>query len=88
MSDTPKKYVAGLEGIVDSEKASQSAHQWISQLSGSAGAPPGSFNHFVGSVARIGIANGFSVPVDSFGESHRVEYRFLEDRMQKLDDKF
>src|SRR6202035_2217156 len=35
------KYVAGLEGIVDSEKASQSAHQWISQLSGSAGAPPG-----------------------------------------------
>jgi hypothetical protein len=35
------KYVAGLEGIVDSEKASQSAHEWISQLSASAGAPPG-----------------------------------------------
>ena len=35
------KYVAGLEGIVDSEKASQAAHQWIAQLSASAGAPPG-----------------------------------------------
>ncbi|HLJ24052.1 MAG TPA: hypothetical protein VKT71_08090 [Candidatus Acidoferrales bacterium] len=35
------KYVAGLEGIVDSEKASQSAHEWISQLNASAGAPPG-----------------------------------------------
>jgi hypothetical protein len=35
------KSVAGLEGIVDTQKASQSAHDWISQLSASAGAPPG-----------------------------------------------
>jgi hypothetical protein len=35
------KSVAGLEGIVDTEKASQSAHDWISQLSASAGAPSG-----------------------------------------------
>jgi hypothetical protein len=35
------KYVAGLEGIVDSEKASQSAREWIAQLSASVGAPPG-----------------------------------------------
>jgi hypothetical protein len=35
------KYVAGLEGIVDSEKAAQSAREWIGQLSASAGAPPG-----------------------------------------------
>jgi len=35
------KYVAGLEGIVDSEKASQSAREWIGQLSARAGAPPG-----------------------------------------------
>jgi hypothetical protein len=35
------KSVAGLEGIVDTEKASQSARDWISQLSASAGAPPG-----------------------------------------------
>jgi hypothetical protein len=35
------KYVAGLEGMVDSEKAVQSARQWIGQLSASAGAPPG-----------------------------------------------
>jgi len=35
------KSVAGLEGIVDSEKAAQSAREWISQLSASAGAPPG-----------------------------------------------
>jgi len=35
------KYVAGLEGIVDSEKAAQSAREWIAQLSASAGAPPG-----------------------------------------------
>jgi hypothetical protein len=34
------KYVAGLEGIVDSEKAAQSAREWIAQLSASAGAPP------------------------------------------------
>jgi len=33
------KYVAGLEGIVDSEKAAQSAREWIGQLSASA--PPG-----------------------------------------------
>ncbi len=35
------KYVTGLEGIVDSEKAGQSAREWIAQLSASAGAPPG-----------------------------------------------
>jgi len=35
------KSVAGLEGIVDTQKASQSARDWISQLSASAGAPPG-----------------------------------------------
>ena len=35
------KYVAGLEGISDSEKAAQSAREWIAQLSASAGAPPG-----------------------------------------------
>jgi hypothetical protein len=35
------KYVAGLEGIVDSEKGAQSAREWIAQLSASAGAPPG-----------------------------------------------
>jgi hypothetical protein len=33
--------VSGLEGIVDSEKATQSAREWIAQLSASAGAPPG-----------------------------------------------
>ncbi len=33
------KSVAGLEGIVDSQKAAQSARQWIAQLSASAGAP-------------------------------------------------
>jgi len=35
------KYVAGLEGIVDSEKAAQAAREWIAQLSAAAGAPPG-----------------------------------------------
>jgi hypothetical protein len=35
------KSVAGLEGIIDTQKASQSARDWISQLSASAGAPPG-----------------------------------------------
>jgi hypothetical protein len=35
------KSVSGIEGIVDSEKAAQSAREWISQLSASAGAPPG-----------------------------------------------
>jgi hypothetical protein len=35
------KYVAGLEGIADLEKAAQSAREWIAQLSASAGAPPG-----------------------------------------------
>ncbi len=33
------KSVAGLEGMVDSEKAAQSAREWIAQLSSSAGAP-------------------------------------------------
>jgi hypothetical protein len=35
------KYVSGLEEIVDSEKAAQSARDWIAQLSASTGAPPG-----------------------------------------------
>jgi hypothetical protein len=35
------QYVSGLEGIVDSAKAAQSAREWIDQLSSSAGAPPG-----------------------------------------------
>jgi hypothetical protein len=39
--DGKVKSVSGIEGIVDSEKASQSAREWISQLSTSAGAPPG-----------------------------------------------
>jgi hypothetical protein len=40
-ADGNVKSVIGLEGIVDSEKAAQSARQWIAQLSASAGAPPG-----------------------------------------------
>jgi len=35
------KYAAGIEGIVDSEKAAQSARAWIANLSASAGAPSG-----------------------------------------------
>jgi hypothetical protein len=38
-ADRKVKSVAGLEGMVDTQKASQSAHDWISQLSASAGAP-------------------------------------------------
>lgn len=38
-ADGKVKSVIGLEGIVDSEKAAQSARQWIAQLSASAGAP-------------------------------------------------
>ena len=40
-ADGKVEYVAGIEGIVDSEKAAQSAREWIAQLSASAGAPPG-----------------------------------------------
>ena len=40
-TDGKVKSVIGLEGIVNSEKAAQSARQWIAQLSASAGAPPG-----------------------------------------------
>ncbi len=40
-ADGKVKSVAGIEGIVDSEKAAQSARDWIAQLSASAGAPPG-----------------------------------------------
>jgi hypothetical protein len=40
-ADGKVKSVIGLESIVDSEKQAQSARQWIAQLSGSAGAPPG-----------------------------------------------
>ncbi|HET6143444.1 MAG TPA: hypothetical protein VFE02_08025 [Candidatus Acidoferrales bacterium] len=40
-ADRKVKSVAGLEGMVDTQKASQSAHDWISQLSASAGAPSG-----------------------------------------------
>jgi hypothetical protein len=39
--DGKVKSVSGIEGIVDSEKAAQSAREWIAQLSASAGAPPG-----------------------------------------------
>lgn len=35
------KYVSGIEGVVNSEKAAQSAREWIAQLGASAGAPPG-----------------------------------------------
>jgi hypothetical protein len=35
------KSVSGLEGLVDDEKAAQSARQWIDQFGMSAGAPPG-----------------------------------------------
>jgi hypothetical protein len=38
--DGKVKSVIGLEGIVDSEKAAQSARQWLAQLSASGGAPP------------------------------------------------
>jgi hypothetical protein len=57
-------------------------------MTASTGALPGRFEQFVGNVARIGIANGLSVFADCFAESHRVGYRFLEHRMQKLDDEF
>jgi hypothetical protein len=40
-SDGKVKHVSGVEGIVDSEKAAQSARDCITQLSTSAGAPPG-----------------------------------------------
>jgi hypothetical protein len=35
------KSISGLSGIIDGEKAAQSAREWIAQLSASAGAPPG-----------------------------------------------
>ena len=35
------KYVAGLEGIADSEKAAQAAREWIAQLGATSSAPPG-----------------------------------------------
>ena len=40
-ADGKVRSVSGLEGIVDSEKAAQSAREWIAQLSASAVAPPG-----------------------------------------------
>ncbi|HEV7966703.1 MAG TPA: hypothetical protein VGP19_03985 [Candidatus Acidoferrales bacterium] len=40
-ADGKVRSVIGLEGILDSEKAAQSAREWIAQLSASAGAPPG-----------------------------------------------
>ncbi len=40
-ADGKVKSVLGLEGIADSEKAAQSARDWIAHLSASAGAPPG-----------------------------------------------
>jgi hypothetical protein len=48
---------------------------------------PGSFKKFVANVARVDIADRVSVPSDAFGKSHCIEYRFLENRMQKLHDK-
>lgn len=35
------KFVSGIEGVVDSENAAQSAREWLANLSASAGAPPG-----------------------------------------------
>jgi len=35
------KSVSGLEGLVDDEKAAQSARQWVDQFGASVGAPPG-----------------------------------------------
>ena len=35
------KYVAGIEDLVDSQKAAQSAREWIAQIGASGGAPPG-----------------------------------------------
>ena len=35
------KSVSGLEGLVDDEKAAQSARQWVDQFSATVGAPPG-----------------------------------------------
>ena len=35
------KSVSGLEGLVDDERAAQSARQWVDQFSASVGAPPG-----------------------------------------------
>jgi hypothetical protein len=40
-ADGKVKSVSGIEGIVDSEKAAQSAREWIAHLGASAGAPPG-----------------------------------------------
>jgi hypothetical protein len=40
-ADGKVKSVIGIEGIVDSKKAAQSAREWVAQLSASAGAPPG-----------------------------------------------
>jgi hypothetical protein len=40
-ADGKVKYISGIEGIVDSEKAAQSAREWVAQLSASSGAPPG-----------------------------------------------
>jgi len=40
-ADGKVKSVTGIEGLVDSGKAAQSARDWIAQLSASAGAPPG-----------------------------------------------
>jgi hypothetical protein len=40
-ADGKVKSVMGIEGIVDSEKAAQSARDWVAQLSASAGAPGG-----------------------------------------------
>lgn len=45
----------------------------------------GSFNEFVREIARIGPANRSSF-ADCFSKSGRVRYRFLEHRMQELND--
>ena len=58
------KYVAGLEGIVDSEKAAQSAREWIGQLSASAGAPPGG--------VAVGQSWSSEQPADSLPLAGRV----------------
>lgn len=40
-ADGKVKSVSGLEGLVDDEKAAQSARRWVDQFSASVGAPPG-----------------------------------------------
>lgn len=47
---------------------------------------PGSYEHLVGGLTRIGPAQGLSVPVGRFGQVVRLGERDFENRMQKIDD--